>query len=102
VALQLAYHLGFDLAFLIGVDHSFASKGKPNTTVVSQAEDSDHFDKRYFGAGFRWQLPDLEQSERAYHLARSAYEADGRQVLDATIGGQLTVFPKVDYNSLFT
>jgi len=102
VALQLAYHLGFDPVILIGVDHSFASKGKPNTTVVSQGEDPDHFDKRYFGAGFRWQLPDLEQSVRGYRLARTAFEADGRRVLDATIGGQLTVFPKVDYNSLFS
>ena len=101
VTLQLAYHLGFDPVILIGVDHSFASKGKPNTTVVSRGEDLDHFDKGYFGAGFRWQLPDLEQSEHAYRLARQAYEADGRKVLDATIGGRLTVFPKVDYNSLF-
>jgi hypothetical protein len=102
VALQLAYHMGFDPVILIGVDHTFASKGNPNTTVISQGEDPDHFDKRYFGVGFRWQLPDLEQSERAYRLARQVFEADGRQVLDATIGGQLTVFPKVDYNSLFS
>ncbi len=101
VALQLAYHLGFETVILIGVDHSFSSKGKPNTTVVSEGEDRDHFDAGYFGRGFRWQLPDLDMSERAYTLARQAYEADGRQVLDATIGGQLTVFPKVDYNSLF-
>lgn len=101
VALQLAYHLGFDPVILIGVDHSFASKGRPNTMVTSAGDDPDHFDKRYFGAGFRWQLPDLQQSERAYRMARQAFEADGRQVLDATIRGQLTVFPKVDYNSLF-
>ncbi|MEX2160788.1 MAG: 6-hydroxymethylpterin diphosphokinase MptE-like protein [Anaerolineales bacterium] len=101
VALQLAYHMGFDPVILIGVDHSFASKGKPNTTVVSQGPDRDHFDARYFGSGFRWQLPDLEMSERAYGMARQSFEADGRRVLDATIGGLLTVFPKVDYNSLF-
>lgn len=101
VTLQLAYFLGFETVILIGVDHSFSSKGTPNTTVVSQGEDKDHFNAGYFGKGFRWQLPDLEQSERAYKMARAAYEADGRQVLDATIGGQLTVFPKVDYNSLF-
>lgn len=101
VALQLAYYLGFETVVLIGVDHNFTSKGTPNTTVVSQGEDKDHFNAGYFGAGFRWQLPDLEQSERAYTLAREAYAADGRQVLDATIGGKLTVFPKVDYNSLF-
>ena len=34
-------------------------------------------------------------------MAREAYEADGRQVLDATIGGKLEVFPKVAYDSLF-
>ncbi len=33
-------------------------------------------------------------SEIGYRLARQAYEADGRQVLDATIGGKLTVFPE--------
>lgn len=101
VALQLAYHMGFETVILIGVDHRFTSKGEPNTTIVSEGEDRDHFDARYFGHGFRWQLPDLEMSERAYRMARQAYEADGRQVLDATIGGQLTVFDKVDYNSLF-
>ena len=101
VALQLAYHMGFEQIILIGVDHDYSTKGKPNMTVVSQSDDPDHFDKRYFGKGFRWQLPDLETSERAYRMARKAYESDGRQVLDATIGGRLQVFPKVDYDSLF-
>lgn len=101
VALQLAYYIGFETVILIGVDHSFSSKGAPNTTVVSQGEDRDHFNAGYFGTGFRWQLPDLETSERSYEMARQAFEADGRRVLDATIGGKLTVFPKVEYNSLF-
>ena len=101
VALQLAFHMGFDQVILIGVDHSFVSKGKPNTTVVSKGDDPNHFHAGYFGKGFRWQLPDLDTSERAYHMARQAYEEAGRHVLDATIGGRLTVFPKVDYSSIF-
>ncbi len=101
VAMQLAFHMGFQQAILIGVDHSFSSQGKPNTTVVSQGDDRDHFNANYFGKGFRWQLPDLETSERAYIMARQAYAAAGREVLDATVGGKLTVFPKVDYESLF-
>lgn len=101
VALQLAYHMGFDPVILVGVDHTFASKGTPNTTVTSEGDDASHFDPRYFGQGSRWQLPDLEMSERAYLMARLAYESAGRQILDATVGGQLTVFPKVEYNSLF-
>lgn len=101
VALQLAFHMGFDPVILIGVDHSFSTKGKPNTTVTSQGDDPDHFDARYFGKGFRWQLPDLDTSEVAYRMADKAYASDGRRILDATVGGKLTVFPKIDYDSLF-
>jgi len=102
VALQLAFHMGFQQVILIGVDHSFNTQGAPNTTVVSQGDDPNHFHPGYFGKGFRWQLPDLETSERAYRMARQAYQAAGRQVLDATVGGKLLVFPKVDYNTLFS
>ncbi len=101
VALQLAFHMGFQQVILVGVDHNFVSKGAANQTVVSDGDDPNHFSPHYFGKGFRWQLPDLETSEIGYRLARQAYEAAGRQVLDATIGGKLTIFPKVDYDSLF-
>jgi hypothetical protein len=101
VALQLAFHMGFRQVILIGVDHNFTTQGKPNTTVVSQGDDPNHFNPGYFGKGFRWQLPDLETSERAYRMAREAYAEAGREVLDATVDGKLTVFPKVDYESLF-
>lgn len=101
VALQLAYHMGVQQVILIGVDHNFVSKGPANTTVISEGDDPNHFSPAYFGKGFRWQLPDLETSEIGYRLARQAYEQAGRQVLDATIGGKLTIFEKVDYDSLF-
>jgi hypothetical protein len=101
VTLQLAYHLGYSEVILIGVDHNFVTQGKPNTTIVSQGDDPNHFNPGYFGKGFRWQLPDLETSEIGYRMARQAYEADGRKVIDATVGGKLTIFPKADYLSLF-
>lgn len=101
VALQLAYHMGFRQVILVGVDHTFNSRGKPNQTVVSEGDDPNHFSAGYFGKGFRWQLPDLETSEMGYRLARRAYEQAGRQVLDATVGGKLTVFPRVPYDTLF-
>jgi hypothetical protein len=101
VALQLVYFMGFNTVILIGVDHSFNTKGTPNKTVISTGDDPDHFDPRYFGKGFRWQLPDLETSEKAYRMARDAFESDNRQVLDATVEGKLTVFPKLKYETLF-
>jgi hypothetical protein len=101
VTLQVAFYMGFQQVSLIGVDHNFATQGKANSTVVSQGDDPNHFNPSYFGKGFRWQLPDLETSERAYTMAREAYESSGREVIDATVGGKLTVFPKVSYDSLF-
>ena len=101
IALQLAYHMGFQQAVLVGVDHSFVTSGQPHTEVVSQGDDPNHFSPDYFGKGFRWMLPDLETSEFAYGLARKAFERDHREILDATIGGKLTIFPKVSYDSLF-
>jgi hypothetical protein len=94
VAMQLAYYMGFSEVVLIGVDHRFAVSGAPNQLVESTGPDASHFDPRYFPKGFKWQLPDLENSEVAYRLARKAFEADGRRIVDATVGGALTIFPK--------
>lgn len=101
VALQTAFHLGFTEVVLIGVDHHYERAGQPNKLVVSEGADPDHFSPAYFGPGFRWQLPDLEQSETAYRLARQAFEQEGRRVRDATVGGRLTVFPRVRFEDLF-
>jgi len=101
VALQIAFHMGFEKVILIGVDHNFTSKGDANKTVVSQGDDPNHFAPNYFGKGAKWQLPDLDTSEIGYSLARESYRRAGREVIDATVGGKLMIFPKVDYNSLF-
>jgi hypothetical protein len=101
VALQLAYHMGFEQVILVGVDHNFVTQGAANQAIISQGDDPNHFAPNYFGKGFKWQLPDLAGSERAYFMARDAYSKVGREILDATIGGKLSIFPKVNYENLF-
>jgi hypothetical protein len=108
--MQLAYYFGFTEVVLIGVDHSFVETGvvaaetlpqnaddlRP-AVVVSHGDDPNHFTPGYFGKGVRWQLPDWQQMEAAYARTREAYELAGRTIVDATVGGKLTIFPKVDY-----
>ena len=101
VTMQLAFHMGIQEVILIGVDHNYTTTGKPNTTITSQGDDPNHFSGQYFGKGFRWQLPDLETSEIAYRMARQSYESAGRRIVDATVGGKLTIFEKANYDSLF-
>jgi hypothetical protein len=101
VAIQLAYYMGFTEVILIGVDHNYVTQGAANQAVVSEGDDPNHFTASYFGKGFKWQLPDLAGSERGYQRAREAYAQAGRRIVDATVGGKLTIFPKVDYLSIF-
>ncbi len=109
-SMQLAFYLGFREVILIGVDHSFVEVGVPAVetlpqdkyergpaTVVSGGDDPNHFTPGYFGKGVKWVLPDWQQMEASYRLARLTYEAAGRRIVDATVGGKLTVFPKVNY-----
>lgn len=98
VAMQLAYHMGFNDVALVGCDHYFANKGPANKTVVSGASDSDHFDPSYFSGGVSWQLPDLFESEISYQLAKRYYEADGRNIVNCTAGGNLEVLPRKSLN----
>lgn len=93
-AMQLAYFLGFRKVLLVGVDHNFVTSGPPRRNVVSTGEDPNHFHPDYFGKGVKWQLPDLEGSERAYRLAKVAFEDDGREIVDCTVNGHLSVFRK--------
>ena len=101
VAMQLGFFMGFDQIILIGIDHEFVSKGEPHSVVISEGNDFNHFHPDYFGEGFRWNLPDLDASERSYNLAKQHFERDGRKILDATIDGKLRVFPKIQFDSLF-
>jgi hypothetical protein len=92
VAMQLAFHMGFKEVALVGCDHTFATKGPANKTVIAGKEDPNHFDPNYFANGVKWQLPDLANSELHYQAARDIFERYGRKIINCTEGGKLEVF----------
>lgn len=93
--LQIAYHMGFENIYILGLDHSFKEKGRPNKTETRTSEtDLNHFHPQYFPAGVKWQLPDLRRSEIAYEIARKRFEREGRSVVDLTVGGNCEAFQK--------
>jgi hypothetical protein len=87
--------MGFSEVILVGVDHRFSVSGPPGKVVEAAGPDANHFDPTYFDQGFRWQLPSLELSAAAYALARAEFEKKGGKVIDSTVDGALTVFPKM-------
>jgi hypothetical protein len=105
VCLQLAYYMGFAEVYLIGFDHSYQipiDAKIEGTGILSQSSDPNHFDLNYFGKGYRWHDPMVERMEQAFQRARGVYEGSQRKILNATVGGKLEVFERVDYDSLFS
>ena len=98
VALQVAYHLGLKKVGIVGCDHNFETKGSANMTVISGNTDPNHFSKKYFSNGDKWQTSDLLGSEIHYKIAKEYYEANNREIVNCTIGGKLEIFDRVDLN----
>jgi FkbM family methyltransferase len=107
-AIQLAYFLGFQEIYLIGVDCSYAIPDDVKvdqeysvTTLDMQSDDINHFHPDYFGKGYRWHDPQVDKMKAAYQEARRVCNETNVNIYNATIGGKLEVFPRVDYYSLF-
>lgn len=96
VAMQLAFYMGFKNIFLIGVDHNFQQKGKPNEEQKLEGDDNNHFHPDYF-KGQQWHLADLEGNEASYALAKHQFHAHGREILDATVNGKLNIYRKLSF-----
>lgn len=103
INLQMAFFMGFSDVYLIGMDFDYVipkeHKRKGND-IISTTDDPNHFHKDYFGAGKTWRDPKLDRVAMNYRQARVSFESVGRRVYNATIGGKLEIFDRVDYEAL--
>ncbi len=122
-ALQIAYYMGFDPAYLIGCDTSYAvldsvkregakvSIGRPGTDEArkqmeafltsTRDDDPNHFDPRYFGKGRKWHAPCPDKMIWHYEQVAAFAKKRGWTVKNATVEGALEVFERVQFESLF-
>jgi glycosyltransferase involved in cell wall biosynthesis len=93
--LHLAFGLGYQKIVLVGFDHNYTQpKGiKEQEIIQSYEKDENHFHPAYF-QGKKWQAADPLMMEEMYKLALQAYQEEGREILNATVGGALEVFPR--------
>ncbi len=102
--MQLAFYLGFSEVYLIGMDFSYVirkSDEKRGTTLITYDEDVNHFHSDYFGKGKKWHDPKIHNVVKNYAFAKVVYEDHNRKIYNATKGGKLEIFERVDYDSLF-
>jgi len=104
INLQLAYYMGFKEVVLIGMDFSYTvppDSKIDGAHILSMGDDPNHFHPDYFGKGKVWKDPKLDRVLANYQLAKLMYEADGRRIVNATAGGRLDLFDRVEFDHLF-
>jgi len=104
VCLQLAYYMGCNPVYLVGMDHAYSRPdhvAANGAAWTSHGSDPNHFHPDYFGTGKRWHDPRLDRMEKSYQRADTAFRASGRRIYNATKGGRLEIFERVDYDRLF-
>jgi SAM-dependent methyltransferase len=94
-AMQLAFYMGFSEIYLVGCDLGFKDEG-----ANQSGSDPNHFDPNYRTPGFKADI--LNRNMKATHeLCQRMAKKHGVKIFNATIGGSLEVYPRVDFNSLF-
>lgn len=90
---QLATYMGFKEIYLIGADFNFSGKYK---------NVNNHFIKNYYDSNSQTAEFYEEEQLRSYKAAKEYANEHGIKIYNATRGGKLEIFPRVDFDSLFT
>lgn len=95
---QIAVHMGIREIYIIGCDNSYAREISKDGTILDTGR------KSYFSAADKKEqstAASVWQMNIAYEYARSYADAHGIKIYNATRGGYLEAFERVDFDSLF-
>lgn len=106
LAMQIAYYMGIREIYLVGVDHDWGrdvAQNPKNTSphnAIENNNDVKYFHSEYIAKGESWMIPYFRGIEAGYSLAKEFYKEHDSKIYNATIGGKLEIFPRIDYNKL--
>lgn len=99
-AAQLAAYMGFKKIYLIGVDHSFSVVKNDKGEIIRDENAKDYFTDAYNTDKNELYIPNLDASTRTFLKMKKNCDANGIEVYNATRGGKLEVFPRVDFDKV--
>ena len=100
-AIQFAVYMGIREIYMIGVDHHFHTSINAKGEIVVDPTAKDYFSENYNPDKDRLYIPNTDVSTLTFVAAKNYADAHGISILNATRGGKLEVFPRVDFDSLF-
>ncbi len=100
--MQLAAYMGFSEIYLLGVDHNYRVTIDINGNTVTDPNQKDYFVEGYDEDVKDQVVHDMGRNTRTYLAAQRYVSETGRtKIINATRGGKLEVFPRVDFDQLF-
>lgn len=98
IMLQMAVNMGFKEIYFLGMDNDFPVIVKHDGTVIIDEKIKHHF---YEDQKLRLTTYNKDMFEAEYEYARDYCKNKGVSIYNATRGGKLEVFERVDFDSLF-
>ena len=100
-AIQIAIYMGISEIYLIGVDHHFQVSMNSKGEIIVDPTAKDYFSEIYNIDREKLDIPEVDKSTLTFIAAREYADAHGIKIYNATRGGKLEVFPRVDFDKLF-
>lgn len=98
-AMQIAAYFGYKEVYLLGVDNNYPKISDSSGSIVSNPNaKQSHF---YKDDDIMKVYADADGMTNAYIAAKQYADAHGIKIYNATRGGKLEVFERVDFDSLF-
>lgn len=99
-AMQIGWFLGIREFYLYGADFkfNFQKTSNPSDRFRTASGDGNHFIKNY-RSGRDWCPPSLQNILSSFLAARLFLEAQGGFVKNATRGGEMEVFDRIDFDA---
>jgi hypothetical protein len=95
VCIQIAVYLGYSEIYLLGVDHNFGYQAINGSIVKTDGQ--NHMKELDYSSHV---IGDLDRMNTSYEKAAEECAKRGVTIKNATRGGKLEIFPRVDFDSL--
>lgn len=99
--IQLAVYMGYTDIYLLGVDHSYSKTVDDKGNIITDNSVKDYFDDDYAVTMKQKAIPNLDATTRSYVEVKQCCDDIGVNIYNATRGGKLEVYKRVDFDSLF-
>lgn len=98
---QIAIHMGFKRMYLVGVDHNFSRMTDKDGNLIINNDVKDHYGVEKNADENTKGIFNVDNATQAFMDLKEFAEARGVEIYNATRGGKLEVFPRVDFDDLF-